>query len=278
MSNALTYIKQKSKTFVIFAAVIEFAIFVLSGLSFLFIQDDLECFIGIVLLVCSLVFPFKLIIDTYHINFKFLWILKILLGLALLIPFFSGNSFQLFSAIMFIAFLIAEIICLDLLKVKNQIAAIVIHSLVLMPPVGMVAAILADMTSELILYMTIAIIALVVLEIVFYAFVYIGTSRWVCPDCHRINKGKAKFCVGCGKVRPEQPKPVRKPRPAPVYAAPAPQPNAVTPPPAAPQPITDAPQPTAAAPQPEGTSFCSECGAPLEPGSVFCGQCGKPLK
>lgn len=225
-----------------------------------------------------------MIMDTFHFKIKLYWILKIVVGFALFVFFVVVqindylflSELHIVTSIVFVISSCAEIVCFELKKIENPIVAISLHVTTMAAIVFILACeIYILFYGEALLFLCVSI---GVLEIVFYAFVYIGTSRWVCPDCHRINKGKAKFCVGCGKVRPEQPKPVRKPRPAPVYAAPAPQPNAVTPPPAAPQPITDAPQPTAAAPQPEGTSFCSECGAPLEPGSVFCGQCGKPLK
>ena len=296
MNNILNYIKQKEKVFVIISAVIQFLIFFFSGISFFFIfqvYSDNRCwdfnyniykmiFHGIVLILCSFVFPFKMIMDTFHINIKFLWINKIVLGLALLISFFVGEPIYYVSlgqwiivaSIVFIVSSCAEIVCLELKQIRNPIMAIALHAFTMAPIVFILTCILNSFVFDSSLsYILFPPVIIGVLEMVFYAFVYAGVSRWGCPDCHRINKGKAKFCVGCGKVRPVEPKPVRKPRPAPVYAAPAPQP--IT---AAPQPITAAPQPSAAEPQPEGTSFCSECGAPLEPGSVFCGQCGKPLK
>ena len=32
-----------------------------------------------------------------------------------------------------------------------------------------------------------------------------GFSMWYCPSCGSQNQGNARFCVECGKPRPEQP-------------------------------------------------------------------------
>lgn len=266
MEKIFTFIKQKQKMFCIIAAVIEALIFGVAGF-FLILRGDTNGFLAwsncFVIVLCSLA------VTCFHYRYKIvkviLSILRIAFALPILFSYFSnlGPVILIISA----AFSAAEIMISEVLEIKEPIAKISIHCVNL----GLILALSIEQSYEPLFesdwIITVVILCIVsVLEMVFYAFVYIGTSRWVCPDCHRINKGKAKFCVGCGKVRPVEPKPVRKPRPAPAYAAPAPQ------------PITAAPQPSAAEPQPEGTNFCSECGAPLDPGSVFCGQCGKPLK
>ena len=115
-----------------------------------------------------------------------------------------------------------------------------------------------------------------VLEVIYHAFVYAGVSRWVCPDCQKFNKSKAKFCVGCGKVRPAKPNPTPAPAHRPpqhnVTQEPAHQPYASPMP--APQPYT---APRLVSPAQNPGAFCYQCGSPITPGTIFCGQCGKPV-
>ena len=91
---------------------------------------------------------------------------------------------------------------------------------------------------------------------------FIVDGIWWCDSCNRKNKGKAKFCCGCGKQRPApqlpvKPKREKRVRPVAVVAATATQ--------------QTAPEQTAQ----QADWFCPECGTSNLSYAKFCESCGK---